>query len=88
MKTKKHELKIWPHLFKQVIDGTKPFEYRRNDRMFEPGDKLVLQEWSPPVSENLQGHYTGRVAWVIVKQIWSSNEIPGLPADFVIMSII
>lgn len=47
MTLKTHELKIWPVFFAAVRNGTKPFEVRRDDRKFEPGDRLVLQEFEP-----------------------------------------
>jgi len=49
-----HKLKIWPEFFGPVRDGLKPFELRIDDRPFEAGDILLLQEWNP---ENRE--YTG-----------------------------
>ncbi len=51
---KTHNLKTWPEYFEKVVDGSKTFEYRLNDREFETGDLLVLHEWSQ------QDGYTGR----------------------------
>lgn len=42
-----HELKIWPQFYQAVADGSKTFEIRNNDRGFQKGDKVILQEWSP-----------------------------------------
>lgn len=50
-----HELKTWPDYFNHLVDGTKTFEYRRNDRGFKVGDVLYLREWEP-----LFERYTGR----------------------------
>jgi len=50
---KTHELKTWPEYFQAVKLGQKPFEVRQNDRNYQVGDLLRLQEWSHPVG------YTG-----------------------------
>ena len=42
-----HELKIWPKFFARVVDGSKPFEVRRNDRDFQTGDFVLLREYDP-----------------------------------------
>ena len=47
----KHELKTWPQYFSRVADGSKTFEYRVNDRGFQPGDDVLLREWDPKMIE-------------------------------------
>lgn len=42
-----HEIKIWPQFLASVLDGTKPFEVRRNDRNYQRGDYLRMREWNP-----------------------------------------
>lgn len=56
----KHELKIWPQYFERVLDGTKTFELRENDRGFQPGDTVELCEWDPTKEERFVHGYTGR----------------------------
>lgn len=41
---KQHELKTWSYYFERILDGTKTFEIRRNDRDFRVGDVLWLRE--------------------------------------------
>jgi len=50
-----HNLKTWPEYFQPVLDGTKRFEIRINDRNYKAGDTLNLQEYEPS-----KGEYTGR----------------------------
>ena len=40
-----HELKIYPKYFEKVLDGTKTFEVRKNDRGFQVGDTVILKEF-------------------------------------------
>ena len=40
-----HRLKIKPEYFQAVINGTKPFEIRYNDRNFQKGDRVILEEY-------------------------------------------
>ena len=44
---KTHTLKTWPEFFEHLLFERKTFEVRKNDRGFEPGDDLVLREFSP-----------------------------------------
>lgn len=39
-----HNLKIATQYIDRVIDGTKKFEIRKNDRSFKVGDTVVLNE--------------------------------------------
>lgn len=57
-----HFLKIEPQYYCRVADGSKTFEVRNNDRGFQSGDTVTLQEWDPThinaTSMNPKG-YTG-----------------------------
>lgn len=62
-----HELKCALRYFAAVLDGSKPFEVRRNDRGFKVGDELHIREYDTWV---VGGRYvaddvsTSSVRWV------------------------
>lgn len=47
MKNKIHSLKTWPYYFEKILTGEKNFEVRKDDRNFQVGDTLILQEYKP-----------------------------------------
>lgn len=86
---KTHTLSTWPGPFEAVLDGTKRFEYRLDDRGFELGDELVLREWDPSrfVSSGVGGGggLTGRQLKCRVTYILRGRF--GVPINYVVMSI-
>lgn len=42
-----HDLKVWPVYFERLLDGTKTFDVRKDDRNYQAGDILILREWQP-----------------------------------------
>lgn len=56
-----HELKCWPEYFAKILDGSKRFELRNDDRGFEVGDRLWLREYDPHADS-----YSGRETTVLV----------------------
>ena len=54
-----HDLKINPVHYNNVIQGTKTFEIRKNDRAFQKGDEVTLWWWPTDAdrSQNVD-HYS------------------------------
>jgi len=56
MLIKVHELKCWPSAFGPLTTGQKHVELRKDDRLYQVGDILLLREWDPDTEKE-----TGRV---------------------------
>lgn len=77
-----HELKTWPEAFGAIFDGWKTFEWRKVDRNFLEGDRVILREWDP-TSET----YTGRELGAEVGFVLRAPAF-GVPAGFCVFSLI
>ena len=79
-----HELKIWPKSFDAIKYGLESFKIRLNDRGFNAGDVLILQEYEAGKQE-----YTGREITAHVTYLLQGGEaeVFGLCNGFAVMSI-
>lgn len=76
-----HNLKIKKKYFDPVLNGVKMFELRKNDRKYEVGDILILQEsLDGETSEN------PRVVKREITYILEGGEY-GLDSEYVILSL-
>lgn len=76
-----HSLKTWKQYFRQIVDGQKTFEVRKNDRGFKVGDILILDEYNNETKE-----FTGRSECFQVGFMLQGEF--GLPADVCVMSLL
>jgi hypothetical protein len=84
-----HELKTDPKVFDQVMDGTKTFEIRKNDRGYKVGDELLLRQTKHTGQEMKDGaplEYTGSF-WTVPVIGILHGPIYGLEDGWCIMSI-
>lgn len=95
-----HDLKTDPVYFQRLVDGTKTFEVRKDDRGYQSGDTLVLREWDAQRChdsyrcragtgrhlDNCSG-YTGRVETYAVGFIFKAGAGIDL-GEHVVMSLI
>ena len=77
----KHYLKIWIEHYKDVMSGKKKAEVRFDDRNFNVGDTLVLQEYDP-----ISLTYTGRSITKKVTHILNGGMY-GIKDKYVVMSL-
>jgi len=76
-----HDLKTHPAPFNSMKSGLKTFEYRLNDRNYQPGDYLHLMEYDPETAK-----FTGQEITVRVSYILHGGEF-GVPDGYCIMSV-
>ncbi|CAL2095500.1 conserved protein of unknown function [Tenacibaculum sp. 190524A02b] len=76
-----HDLKIYPEHFNDVVKGTKKVEIRKNDRNFQVGDILYLNEYCP-----LEEKQSLEYVKVKVTHILHGGQF-GLNQEYVAMSI-
>ena len=81
------DLRILPEHFEAVLDRTKRFDVRLEDRDYQVGKVYWIREWVPPVARCAEGiigqddsHYTGRK--VIVAVTYVLRDVPGLKPGY------
>lgn len=79
---KVHRLKTRPEFFQAVWLGIKPFEFRVNDRDYQTGDVLILEEFEP-----LENDYSGREITAQVTYNLQHPTFPAIPDGYIIMGI-
>ena len=89
-----HHLKCWTKYFDAIIAGIMTCTLRANDREFQVGDQVELEEWNPGGGEGyfrVAEGYTGRSCTLEITHILSGVEVaqhwPGaLGKEMVILS--
>lgn len=82
-----HYLKILPEYFERVLDKSKTFEIRKNDRDYKVGDTLILQEYVPNSTDKTHANgYTGREIEKMITYILNGGSY-GLEEGYVVLSI-
>jgi ASC-1-like (ASCH) protein len=66
-----HELKIWPEHFENVRKNIKNFEIRFNDKNYQVGDTIQLNEWTKT------NGFTGRKLIKVITYITSFEQRKG-----------
>lgn len=79
-----HVVKCKKTYFEQAVKGTKKFEVRKNDRNYQPGDIIIMQEIEDDNGPAVC--YTGR--FVLCKIGYMLEDFEGLTPGFVAFTII
>lgn len=82
-----HDLKVWPEFYRDLGPMRKNFEIRFNDRNFQTGDRVHLQEFNPKAQGALQ--YTGQRKWARIGYVLPLERCPGMnvPSGFVVLGL-
>lgn len=79
--SKTHVLKCWPAPWEAMRVGRKTFEYRFNDRGYQVGDVLVLQEYNPEFDS-----VSGECLLMRVVYLLQGGQF-GVPEKYCVMSV-
>lgn len=79
-----HRLKTVQPYFSDIKSGKKPFEIRFNDRNYQIGDTLVLEEYD---NTDLTTGYTGQVIRKSVIYVLQDCPLYGLKDGFCILGL-
>jgi hypothetical protein len=77
-----HELKTHTQVFDQIKGGMKNFEFRKNDRDFQTGDKVILKEYLPNLMQ-----YTGEEITAIIGFVLRGPDF-GVPEGYCCFSLL
>ena len=75
-----HNLKTVQPYFDRVWEGTKTFEIRKNDRDYQAGDNVLLQEYDP-----MKKTYSGREVLATIMYVLYNYD--AVDPDYVVFSI-
>ena len=82
-----HNVKIFPEYFEGIINGTKPFEFRKNDRGYKPGDCVCLKECIIDEDDGSKREiYTGRYCFVVIKEIFELGGIDPAFSEYIVFT--
>lgn len=75
-----HELKVHPKWFKDLLLGLKKIEIRKDDRGYQEGDIVILNEFDP-----VEERYTG--SQIKRKITYIQKDCDGLEEGYVILQL-
>ena len=83
-----HKVKSWPQLFDATLRGAKTHELRRADeRDYQVGDMLRLQEFDPQTQQYTGREMTVRITYITSAKFPCALSEGALHADYCILSV-
>jgi ASC-1-like (ASCH) protein len=79
-----HRLKTIQPYFNEVVDGKKNFEIRKNDRDYQVGDTLLLEEYSTDTSD---WGYTGVIHRKTISYVLKDCQQFGLLNGYCVLGL-
>lgn len=77
-----HKLKVWSEYMEDLINESKTFEVRFNDRDFQLGDILILEEFDREKNQYLNRSLKVKVTYILDNKVFNA-----IKDGFVIMAI-
>ena len=80
-----HHVKINRPYLIALLSGRKPFEFRKNDRDYQPGDLVRLYEVVP---DNVHGGqaFTGRTVMLAIDSVYHLGDIDPAVREYVVFT--
>lgn len=82
-----HKLRTWPFYFDEINKGEKRFEVRKNDRDFQKGDLLILQEYDPWNEKYTGAEIACEVTYVLHGKAKDELSYFGIAEGYCVMGI-
>lgn len=90
MSKRVHHLKTWPEYFRQLKSGEKTFEVRKDDRFFQVGEELLLEEFVPegyfPEDEKQEPYLTGNICHRKITYVLRGGQF-GIEKGYVVLGL-
>lgn len=85
---KHHRVKSWSHFFQDIKSGKKLHDLRHDDRGYEVGDFLILEEYDPFLGVYAGEEITVEITYITSRKTPCAFSLAVLQEDYVILSIV
>lgn len=79
-----HTLKVHPPFWPSLVDGSKPFEVRLNDRKFKVGDTCIFSQYDPKFGLTGDPTVEREITFVLTHEDFP----PGVPVGYVVLGLV